>query len=419
MHCYVRGMNHNTAPVEVREQLAFQVDELARIFDAFSEGGVPEALVLTTCNRTEFYIAGGDSLSHSPVMSRVLQRFVDPEIVNDETYWYERRDEDAIGHLFRVASGLDSLVLGEPEILGQVKLSFDVARQCGAVGVFMSEVFHRCMHVVKRVRTDTAIGVGSISLASASSDMLARELGPLSSKRLVLIGTGEIAQQVVTYLGKASPLELTVVSRSQSRAERLAGEHGATPMTMSGIESLLARADGVVCATSSSAPVVDASMLAPIMAQRNHPIVLIDLAHPRNVDPDVRSLSDVRLYAMDDLRIVVDQNLDRRRAELPQAEAIIARETAQLATWHRSRPLMQTVKDFRAQFEEIRQEELKRLRSKLSDLEWDAADEASRRIVAKLLHRPTLALKAMDPNDPQDREKLELLAAVFGLSCHT
>lgn len=416
MHCYVLGMNHNTAPVAVRERLAFDMERLASAYDAFSRDGAHETLILTTCNRTEFYVAGRTSQESASVTRSVLARFVDEKVMRSPAYWYEYRNAEAIAHLFRVASGLDSLVLGEPEILGQVKQAFDAARHYGTLGVFFSQVFQRCTHVVKRVRTETAIGVGSISLASATVDVLRDELGDLSESRLLLLGTGEIAQQAATYLAKTSPRELVVVSRSLDRAERLAGEYGARPSALDRLAAHLDDVDGVVCATTSPTPVIlPENLSVNALAARQKPFALVDLAHPRNVDPEVRLLPNVRLFAIDDLRTVVDRNLDRRRAELPFAEAIIERETGQLAAWHRSRPLMQAVKAFRGHFEELRQQELKRLRPQLTDAELDAADEATRRVLAKLLHKPTLLLKSLNPDDPDDREKLAIWSECFGV----
>lgn len=414
MHCYILGMNHNTAPVEAREQLAFDIERLGAMYNVLSREGAQEALILITCNRNEFYVVGRISQEGATVMRRVLSHFVDASLLDTPDYWYEYRDADAIAHLFRVASGLDSLVLGEPEILGQVKQAFEAARHYGMIGVFFSEVFQRCMHVAKRVRTETAIGVGSISLASATVEIFRETWGDLQRKSLLLLGTGEIAQQVATFLAKAMPRELLIVSRSSERAERLAKEYGGQPSVLEHLSWHLGSVDGVICATASPTPIIrleDLNLSA--LSARKAPFVLVDLAHPRNVDPAVRQLPHVLLYAIDDLRTVIERNLDRRRAELPFAEAIIEREIAQLATWHRSRPLMETVKAFRAHYEEIRQQELKRLRSHLSEAEYQAVDEATRRLLAKLLHHPTRLLKSLNLDDPVDCEKLAFWKQCF------
>ena len=192
MFCYVRGVNHNSAPVEVREELAFDSSDLGGVLDVFSQEGIQESFVLATCNRTEFYVAGNPPEELSRITDRVIDRLAGVEAAREPSYWYERRDRAAVEHLFRVAGGLDSMVLGEPEILGQVKRSFDVAREADTVGVFLNEVFKRCCHVAKRVRTETALGVGSVSVASATRDVLSKELGSLTNRRILLLGTGEI-----------------------------------------------------------------------------------------------------------------------------------------------------------------------------------------------------------------------------------
>ncbi len=416
MHCYIRGVSHETAPVEIRERLAVAKADVGAALDAFSREGAPEAFVLSTCHRTEFYVAGGPAADLAGIMSRALDAVVGDGAARDPEYWYEHNDEDAVAHLFRVASGLDSMVVGEPEILGQVKVAIDAAREAGSSGAFLNEVFHRCLHVAKRVRTDTAIGVGSVSLASATHGVMRNHLGDLTSRRVLLFGTGEIAEQVAQYLGSEMGPNLTVLSRTPERAKGLATSVGASACDASEKITRLREADGVVCASSAPYHLVREDEIVPLVRDRAEPLVLVDLGHPRNIDPAAGDIAGAVLYGIDDLRSEIDRNNERRRHEVPAAEAIVRRETAQLAQWHTSLPAQDTVKTLRRKFEDVRQNELERMRGRLSEDEWDAVDEASRRMLQKLLHTPTLALKGLNAEDPADRDRISVIASMFGLS---
>ncbi|MBT5531515.1 glutamyl-tRNA reductase [Candidatus Poribacteria bacterium] len=415
MHCYIRGVNHETAPVEIRERLAFGKADLGSVLDVFSREGAAEAFVLSTCHRTEFYIAGAPPADLDGLMTRALDVVVGHGAVREPGYWYEHNDEEAVGHLFRVASGLDSMVVGEPEILGQVKAAIDASREAGSAGAFLNEVFHRCLHVAKRVRTDTAIGVGSVSLASATHGVMRNHLEDLAGRRVLLFGTGEIAEQVAQYLGGDMGSNLTVLSRTPERAAGLAASVGASACDASEKLARLRVADGVVCASSAPYHLVRADEIRPLVEERAEPMVLVDLGHPRNIDPAIAEISGARLYGIDDLRAEIDRNNERRRHEVPAAEAIVRRETAQLAQWHTSLPAQDTVKTLRRKFEDVRQTELDRMRGRLSEDEWAAVDEASRRMLQKLLHTPPLALKGLNADEPADRDRISIIASMFGL----
>jgi glutamyl-tRNA reductase len=408
-------VNHNTAPVDIRERLAFSKADVRGILDTFSREGAPEAFVLSTCHRTEFYVAGPPSADLEGLVTRVLDTVVGSGAVRKPEYWYDHSDQAAVRHLFRVASGLDSMVLGEPEILRQVKTAIETAREVGSAGTFLNEVFHRCLHVAKRVRTDTALGEGSVSLASATYGVVRGHLGDLRDRRILLFGTGEIAEQVAQYFGKDMGTNLTILSRTAERAERLATEVGADACDASEKLAQLQKVDGVICASSTTEYLVTAQEVAAISEGRSTPLVFVDLGHPRNIDPSVRELAGALLYGIDDLRAEIERNIERRRQEAPEAESIVRRETGQLAQWHTSLPAQDTVKTLRSKFEDVRQTELDRMKGRLSEDEWDAVDEASRRMLQKLLHTPTLALKGLNADDPADRERISIIASMFGL----
>lgn len=418
MHCYIRGVNHKTAPVEIRERLAYSRADLGAVLDAFSREGAPEAFVLSTCHRTEFYVAGGPSSDLEGLVTRVLDSVVGGGAVREPKYWYDHSDAAAVRHLFRVAAGLDSMVLGEPEILGQVKTAIEAAREADSAGTFLNEVFHRCLHVAKRVRTDTAIGVGSVSLASATYGVMRERLGDLRGRRILLFGTGDIAEQVARYFGAEIGTNLAIMSRTPERAEGLAEAVGAGACDPSEKLARLRSVDGVICASSSTRHLVRADEIEEAASGRSTPIVFVDLGHPRNVDPAIRDVPGALLYGIDDLRAEIDRNIELRRNELPEAEAIVRREAGQLAQWHTSLPARDTVKTLRGKFEEVRRNELDRMKGRLSQEEWNAVDEASRRMLQKLLHTPTLALKGLNADDPADRERISIIASMFGLDAN-
>ncbi len=416
MHCYIRGVNHATAPVDIRERLAFGKGDVGTLLDAFSRAGAPEAFVLSTCHRTEFYLAGPPSTDLGAIVSRVLDGVVGNGAVREPEYWYEHGDDDAVRHLFRVASGLDSMVLGEPEILGQVKTAMQTAREAGSAGTFLNEVFHRCLHVAKRVRTDTSIGVGSVSLASATHGVLRSHLGELRGRRVLLFGTGDIAEQVAQYLGADMGAGLTVLSRTSARSEALAAQVGADACDASEKAGMLAKVDAVVCASSGPGHLVTADDVRNLLVDREAPMIIVDLGHPRNVDPTIGDMANATLYGIDGLRSEIERNIELRRNELPEAESIVRRETGQLAQWHTSLPAQDAVKTLRSKFEDVRKTELERMRGRLSEDEWEAVDEASRRMLQKLLHTPTLALKGLNAEDDADRDRISIISSMFGLT---
>ncbi|MAF11329.1 glutamyl-tRNA reductase [Candidatus Poribacteria bacterium] len=411
MHCYLRGLNHKTAPAAMREKLALTADTKRRVLSALSTAGIPEAVILATCNRTEFYVAGAGPDRLASVTREVIAELIPGSEDVDEEHWYEAGYGDAVEHLLRVAAGLDSMVLGEPEILGQVREAWDMAREVGSTGAFFNEVFQRCFRVAKRVRTETDIGAGSVSLASAAHQTLLAELGTLSGKHAVLLGTGEIAAQVVKYLSSAGLARLSVVSRTLERAEQFAARYAAEPLHIDQLPYALADADALVTATACPTPLVTRETGHGVSRR----IAMVDLAHPRNIAADVGDLPGVTLHAIDDLKRKIEEGLARRRAQAPIADAMVRREVHALASWHCSRPLTQMVKDFRLTFEKTRMLEMTRAAADASDAEIAALDEVSRRLLAKLLHDATLSMKSLDLRDDRDRERLAAMASMFSL----
>ena len=414
MRVFFRGIDFRTAPVDVRERFAFNREESVRTARALIRAGAPEALVLSTCNRSEFYLAGASLGELRAAWERVLGGRPGSDV---PSYWAERENGAAVSHLFRVCAGMDSMVLGEPEILGQAKEAFQLAREIGSSGPLLNEAFDRAVHAAKRVRSETSIGAGAVSLASVTRNVLAHDLGGLEGKRVLLLGTGDIAEQAARSLLSAGAGCLTVMSRALERAEAFAARTGGKAADISQKCAELARADAAVCASSAPYYLVRKCEAEELFRSRtgSRTASMVDLSHPRNIDPAIRSLSGVRLYALDDLRSEIDRNLERRRQELPDAERIIQAESAQLSRWHASLPMEGLVRELRAKTESARLRELERAASGLSDAERAAVDEATRRVVQKLLHAPTLAAKSLDADRPDHAERVALFRQIFDL----
>jgi glutamyl-tRNA reductase len=317
-----------------------------------------------------------------------------------DAHLYARTDIDAVRHLFRVASGLDSLVVGEPQILGQVKDAYEVASEKQATGSALNRMFHAAFAAAKRVRTETGLAEGAVSVSYAAVSLAKKIFGRFEGLNVLILGAGEMAELTATHLKGQQVRSLTVASRTLAPAQALATEVGGTAVPWSEMPAALAAADIVVTATGASEPVLTGARIATVMRHRQHqPLFLIDIAVPRDVESSAANVEQVFLYNIDDLQAIVNENLARRSAELQKAEAIISEEVEKFVAWLRSRIAVPTVVALRQRFESIRQSELKRLEPKLSSLPPDArarVDDITRLIVEKLLLTPTEQLKASD-----------------------
>jgi glutamyl-tRNA reductase len=366
------GVSHHRSPVEVRERVAYGRDEAADLARRLAgEGG--EAVVLSTCNRTEVYAVAADA--GRPFREAGVERAV-----------YRLHDEGAALHLFRVAAGLDSMVPGEGEILGQVRQAFD----SGAPGPLLDRVFRQALHVGKKVRTQTAIAESPASVSAAAAALAQQVFGDLAGRRIVLVGAGKVGEQAARSL-LARGAEISVVAnRTLDRAQELAGERGAEPVGIEQLPAELARADVVVASTSAPGFLLSAADVPP---RRGRPLFLIDLAVPRDLDPAIHELEDCFLYDIDDLQAVVAETLAGRRQEAERAEELVAAEAERFRAWQASLDVVPAIASLRARAEEIRAAELARLGQRLSDAERAAVESATAQIVNKLLHLPIVRMK--------------------------
>ena len=400
MRLLVVGLSHRTAPVELRESVDFAHGGLEAALAAMAGRGISqETVLLSTCNRAEVY-AVAESEASVDAIGRFFSDYhkLDHGVVSE--HLYARAGADAARHLFRVAAGLDSLVVGEPQILGQVKTAYTVANERRFTGPLTNRLFHSAFGVGKRVRTETGLGEGAVSVSYAATALAKKIFGKLAGLHVLVLGAGEMAKLTGMHLQAQQVKQVTIASRTLTTAENLANQLGGRAVPWSELDTALAAADIVITATGSTDPVLSRSRVEEIMRpRRSRPLFIIDIALPRDVESSVGDLDQVFLYNIDDLQTVVKENLARRTAELTHAETIVAEEVAKFGTWLQSREIIPTVVALRQRFESIRQSELSRLEPKLSSLPPEARarlEEVTHLIVEKLLLTPTEQLKAVN-----------------------
>jgi glutamyl-tRNA reductase len=391
MNLLLVGTSHRLAPVEVRERVALDPDGAAEL--AARLAADDEAVCLSTCNRTEVYLAADDPAEADGRVIEALTGLAEVEPAELEPYLYRLEGLPTAVHLFRVAAGLDSLVPGEGEILGQVKTAFER----GSAGPLLDRLFSHALHAGKRVRTDTAIAVSPGTTSSAAAALAAQVFGDLRGSRIAIVGAGKIGTLAARRLIKRGAQLTFVANRTAMRREELAVQLGGEPIPLDRIDEAVARADILVSSTSSPELVLTSADVAKALpARKGRPLLLIDLAVPRDLDPAINELADCYLYDIDDLEAVVQETLAGREEEFAKAEAIAVAEGERFRDWLASLDAVPTIKSVRAQAEAIRRGELAKASARLAGLserELEAVDSLTSRIVNKLLHEPILQLK--------------------------
>jgi glutamyl-tRNA reductase len=385
------GTSHRAAPIALRERLALDIDG-ARAFSARLADGI-EAVCLSTCNRTELYLAGPDAEALQAHAAAALVELAGLEEAELAPVLYRLRDEAAALHLFRVAAGLDSLVPGEGEILGQVRDAFEA----GAPGPVLDHVFRQALHVGKKVRTQTAIAESPASVPSAAAALAQHVFGDLAGRRVLVVGAGEIGESAARSLSARGATIACVANRTLERAEALAKRFGAVASTLDDLEVRLADADVVVACTSAPSTILSRAEVERVQrARRGAPLFLVDLAVPRDLDAAINDLAGCYLYNVDDLQAVVAQTLAGRRQEAARAEGIVAQEADTFLEWQASLDVVPAIASLRARAEEIRRGELDRAEARLgrlSDEQRSVVESLTSQIVNKLLHLPTVRMK--------------------------
>jgi glutamyl-tRNA reductase len=400
MSLYALGLNHHTAPLAVRERVVFHVERLREALTELRSAFSTEAAILSTCNRTELYVAGHAGAGSAPHVSahlnQWLARYHRLEPAELEPYLYELPREQAVRHAFRVASGLDSMVLGEPQILGQMKDAARAAQSAGTLGSVLHKLFQRSFAVAKEVRTTTRVGAASVSMAAAAVKLAARIFPSLREQSVLLIGAGEMIELCATHFAAQGPARITVANRTLERAERLAHRFNGQAIELRTLAAELQRYDIVISCTASSLPILGKGLVErALRARRRRPMFMVDLAVPRDIEPEVAELDDAFLYTVDDLGAIVAEGLDARRSAVEQAEAIIDTQVGQFMHWMQVRESVPLIRQLRDQAEETRRQELERALKALARGEEPAAllESLSQGLTNKLLHAPTQALK--------------------------
>jgi glutamyl-tRNA reductase len=421
MNLLLVGISHRTAPVDLRERVDFQARGVAEALRTIAgRGSTREAVVVSTCNRAELYVACDDAAATSADLVAFLSEFHRVQASDLRPHVYDVHGLDAVRHLFRVAGGLDSLVVGEPQILGQVKDAHTAAADAQTVGPVLNRLFHSSFAVGKRVRTETGLGSGAVSVSYAAAALARKIFGDLRGRTVAVVGAGEMGKLTALHMKSHGVHAVTIVSRTMAHAARTAEAIGsASAAPWDELDAVLGAADIVITATGASAPILTKAHVEAVMRpRRNRPLFIIDIAVPRDVEPAAGEIEQVFLYNIDDLQATVRENLARRSSEVVRAEAIVGEEVDKFAAWLRSRGAIPTVVALRQRFETIRRAELERLEFKLSALPPDArarVDEITHLIVEKLLLTPTEQLKSLGDSDTVGAYA-EALTRLFDLS---
>ena len=420
MDLLLLGVSHHTAPVDLRERVDFSrrgVTEALRELAACPSPA--EAVVLTTCNRAEIYVACEDTETTRRDLARFMSRFHDVPEHDLAPHLYVRTGDDVARHLFRVAAGLDSLVVGEPQIFGQVKDAYAIASGERRTGALLNKLFTWSFAVGKRVRADTGLGEGAVSVSYTAISLARKIFGSLKDLTVLIVGAGEMAELTATHLQSQQVRRIAVTSRTLARADALARKVDGTAVAWTAIGDELLEADIVITATGASVPIISATTIGRVMRARlNRPLFMFDIGLPRDVEPAAGQLEQVFLYDIDDLRSIVSENLARRQEQTARAEAMVSDGVEEFLVWLRSRGTIPTVVALRRRFESVRQAELKRLESKLNGLSPEGrarVEEVTRLLVQKLLLTPTERLKTAD-DEATAAQYAEVIAELFGLA---
>ncbi len=402
------GINHNTAPVSLRERLAFPANILASTLkDLVHIREITEAAILSTCNRTEFY-CDLDSCNRQVLIDWIAaNRNLEPKKL--APYLYTHVDNATIRHMFRVACGLDSMILGEPQILGQMKTAYQTASEAGTLGKYLDRLFQHTFSAAKKVRTDTAIGSSPVSVAFAAVRLAQQIFDQLSQQTALLVGAGETIELTARHLHQQGIGRIIIANRTFDKAHTLAGLFDGYAIELSELPTHLAEADIVVSSTASTLPILGKGSVERAIKQRRHkPVFMVDLAVPRDIEPEVADLEDIYLYTVDDLQNTVNENLDSRRQAAEQAEEIIDTQVQTFLAWLRAQNAGATIRDFRLNAEQVRDEVLTKALNALqngADPE-QTLNKLAHTLTNKLIHTPSMQIRQASVN-----ERYDLIAA--------
>ncbi|MDP1545726.1 MAG: glutamyl-tRNA reductase [Anaerolineales bacterium] len=421
MHIYCLGLNHNTTPLELREQLSLSEDAirsaLARLACGHLATSIAELVIISTCNRTELYAAS--SQSSIAELEAFLSDACGVPAKQFHVHAYRYEDLDVAHHLFKVAAGLDSLVIGEPQILGQIVRSLELSRGQNMAGPVLNRLFQSAIHAGKRARTETGISRNPASVSSLAASLAERVVHPIAEAQVVILGAGEMAELAVEALRKRGANRILVVNRTLERAHAIADKWDAQITTFENLESALVSADILISSTGAPHTILSAEMVKHAMqARAQRPLVLIDIAVPRDIDPDAANIPHVKLYDIDNLNEKLEGALAERMAEVPQVKSILDEEISEFAEYMKSLEMIPVISDIRQQAESIRKEMLEKTLRRLPDLteaERTRIEAMTQALVKQILHAPTNRLRA-EAGSSRAPEYAAVARTLFNLS---
>jgi glutamyl-tRNA reductase len=413
----VVGLSHKTAPLEVREALAFAKEGLVEALGRLrSEVGLAEAMVLSTCNRVEIYGRANEAVA--PALVSFLADYHRRPAGELDPFLYRLEGEQAVRHAFRVAASLDSMVLGEPQILGQVKEAYQAAEKAGALGSVLNALRNRSIAAAKRARTETGIGENAVSVSYVAVELARKIFGELQDRSVLLVGAGKMSELAARHLVRSGARATVLGGRTFEKAEQLAAALGGTAAPFESLRAELMKADIVISGTGAPGIVIRAEDIqAASVGRRGRPLFLIDIAVPRDIDPEAAKLSGVFLYDLDDLKSVAEANLRERQKEAAAAEALVEREVNEFLEWRRSLEVVPVLVELRRRADEIRRAEVEKARKRLGPMtpeQEEALEAMTSAIVNKLLHAPTVHLKEIASNGHAS-EHMGLIRKLLGL----
>ncbi len=420
MTLLVLGINHKAAPVSIRERVAFSADSIDQALDSLLQLPLVQAgVLLSTCNRTELYLSAAQQESaYEPLITWLCHyHHLHSHELMKSFYWYH--DQDAVSHLMRVASGMDSLILGEPQILGQVKTAFAHSQRNRSLSSELERLFQKSFSVAKRIRTETDIGTSAVSVAYATCGLARQIFGSLSALNILLVGAGETIALVSRHLREHQPKHLIIANRTLDRAQSLASKMEAEVISLAEIDRRLADADIIISSTASPLPIIGKGMVErALKARRNQPMLLIDIAVPRDIEAEVGKLANAYLYSVDDLHAIITHNLAQRQAAAIEAEAIVQQESTNFMIWLRSQEATATIRDYRFQVDNVRATMTAKALAAIAqgaNVE-KVIHELSHKLTRRLIHAPTKSFQQAARDG--DMERLQLLRNSLGLDQH-
>ncbi len=420
MNLLLAGMNHRTAPVEVREHLHIQESRLMQALkDLVRRDAIQEGLILSTCNRVEIVTNADGKQDAAPAVRQFLADYHRCDFADYEKHFYWHRQQDAVRHLFRVASSLDSMILGEPQILGQMKQAFTTARVAGTLNGTLYEVANQALAVGRRVRRETALGTAAVSVSYAAVELAKKIFGSLAGKTIFVIGAGKMSELAAKHLLSSGASTILVTNRTYQRAVQLADAFRGTAIQFDQLFDYVDQADIIISSTGAPHFIITKDRAEKIMdGRRNRPIFFVDIAVPRDIDPAVNDLDNAFVYDIDDLQHVIEANIQQRRREAVWAEEIVEQEVQKMVRRLVSREVVPTIVALEAKLNRIRQGEMERFRGPLSTLspeQREAVEALTQGILNKILHAPITELKS-GAGTPEHSHLVQIIRKIFGVA---